>query len=436
MIQLEKRRLIWSLHLATRDITAVLSEGSEKSSVIEMTSFMDILSSLGYDTRSDSLTEILRLAIVDGNSRLDTSLLFHVISEAVRKVRERNMMFWNTVITVSSSTIAWVDFRRKLSRWLSANDVNISQVKSLLVFAQEKVDRYNTGVVRKEDFISFCEDIMGVDCLLSPDITLLSTMVPVRKQRSAARIQPTDSVSLSSRLSVQARPVPIPTTTSIPVVDLRIIPRIPDKAEASDTIVESKSSTDALKGIRSRLGSQAFVKLFHSRMRYFFLLSNWRKEYAVDKKVENTSDFKARDNLRARLIVASVRSVMTRLILSAFNDLRSSVSPCSLVDEDLSAGIENAVAVGPSWTVTIQAVAVMNLIGVFRAALMRQKIVGYFTIRTGHCLDENYSLRMVSWAQSKQGRKDGKEAQERMILQPIPENSENLGTALEFDLSS
>ena len=430
MVQLDKRRLIWSLFSTSNDILLCLNERNGKSSTIEICEFLDILNSLGYDSRSDSLGEIIRLALIDGNHCIDTSLLFHVISEAVRKVRDRNLMFWNTVITVSSSTIAWVDFRRKLSRWLSSNDINVSQTKSILLFAQEKLDRTNAGVVRKEDFMAFCEEIMGVDCLLSPDITLLSTMAPVRRIRIIPRVAAADPIPLSTRTSV------VPKVTAIPVVDLNPISRPPVKTSVIDIgpTKDTAPSDKELQNIRIRLGVQTVLKLFHSRMRIVFLVDRLRRESSQITRKERVLQSPVISTEGVKLMISVVRHVQARRMLGAFMHLNNFAAPCSLVDEDLGPSMDSEIAPGPSWTVTIQAVAVMNLIGVCRAALMRLKLVGYFTIRTGHCLDDNYSLRMVSWSQSKQGKKDAKEANDR-ILQPIPENSENLDSQLEFDLS-
>lgn len=431
MVQLEKRRLIWSLFASSNEIHHSISETLGNRATLEMGEFLDVLGSLGYDSRSDSLIEILRLALVDGNLCLDIGLLFHVLGEAVRKVRDRNHMFWNTVITVSSSTIAWVDFRRKLSRWLSSNELSVSHTKSILLFAQERLDRTNAGVVRKEDFLAFCEEIMGVDCLLSPDITLLSTMAPVRRVRVIPRIVAAEPIPVSTRTSMPKAPM-------IPVVELNPIPRPPLKTSVvdADPGKDKTQNIRELHNIRLRLGVEALMKLFHSRMRILFLLDHLRRESNTNSIGKATILTRAESySPGARLMTSVIRSIQSRHMLKAWMELKTFVAPCSLVDEDLGPVMDNEMAPGPSWTVTIQAVAVMNLIGVCRAALMRQKLIGYFTIRTGHCLDENYSLRMVSWSQSKQGKKDAKEAIER-ILQPIPENSENLDSQFEFDLSS
>jgi hypothetical protein len=432
MVQLEKRRLIWSLFTASEEVLSTLSVRHGKSSTIEMALLLDILGSLGYDVRSDSLTEILRLSLIDGNQSLDISLLFHVIGEAVRKVRDRNLMFWNTVITVSSSTIAWVDFRRKLSRWLSSNDLNVSQVKIVLLYAQERLDRGNTGVVRKEDFMSFCEEIMGVDCLLSPDITVLSTMAPVRRLRMNPRsVVAADIMPLSSRPS-QPKPIPVP------IVELHSVARVPVKSAANELENDMKKRDElaSLRLIRARLGSQAIVRFFHSRMRLVFLMYNLGRGLNQEKNAVSVPN-DIRESGRARLLVSVVRSIVIRTMMKTWGDLKTSIAPCSLVDaNDEAPDINDDIASGPSWTVTIQAVAVVNLICVLRVALTRLKLFGYLTIRTGHCLDENYSLRMVSWSQSKQGRKDAQDANERVILQTIQENSENRENRFEFDLSS
>jgi hypothetical protein len=429
MVQLDKRRFIWSLYLSSNEIVSFLNERKRGAPTIEMSEFLDLLGSLGYDSRSDSLIEILRLALIDGNHCVDTSLLFHVIGEAVRKVRHRNVMFWNTVITVSSSTIAWVDFRRKLSRWLSSNELNVSQVKSILLYAQEKLDRTNAGVVRKDDFMAFCEEIMGVDCLLSPDITLLSTMAPVRRIRLIPKVIASDPPSAITRSNA------VPKATSIPVVDLNPIPRPPVKTSVVDIEIPKgrEPGLVELHHIRVRLGSQAVLKLFHSRMRLPFLVYRLRHESATRKNINIERSTRHREG--ARLMSSIIRSMITREVLRVLVTLKNLAAPCSLVEDDLAPIMDGEMPPGPSWTVTIQAVAVVNLIGVCRAALMRLKLVGYFTIRTGHCLDENYSLRMVSWSQSKQGKKDAKDAHDR-ILQPIPENTENLDSQFEFDLSS
>jgi len=432
MVQLDKRRFIWSLYLSSNEIVSLLNERKGGAPTIEMSEFLDLLGSIGYDGRSDSLIEILRLALIDGNQCVDASLLFHVIGEAVRKVRDRNVMFWNTVITVSSSTIAWVDFRRKLSRWLSSNELNVSQVKSILLYAQERLDRTNSGVVRKDDFMAFCEEIMGVDCLLSPDITLLSTMAPVRRVRLIPKVIASDPSSAITRINA------VPKATSIPVVDLNPIPRPLVKTSVVDieTPKVREPGLIELHHIRVRLGSQALLKLFHSRMRLPFLVHRLGHESATSETRKNINiERSTRHHGGARLMGSIIRSMMTREVLRVLVTLQNLAAPCSLVDDDLAPIMDGEMPPGPSWTVTIQAVAVMNLIGVCRAALMRLKLVGYFTIRTGHCLDENYSLRMVAWSQSKQGKKDAKDANDR-ILQPIPENTENVDSQFEFDLSS
>ena len=230
----------------------------------------------------------------------------------------------------------------------------------------------------------------------------------------------------------QAKPLPVP------IVELHSVARIPVKTTVTelDNDLPKKDEQSSLRDIRIRLGFQVIVRFFHSRMRRVFLMYsigpglNPVKKQAIPP--ENLRDHEGVQRLRS-----AVRWIITRVLMRAFVDLKTSIAPCSLVDDiDGSPIIDEDIASGPSWTVTIQAVAVVNLICVLRVALTRLKLFGYLTIRTGHCLDENYSLRMVSWSQSKQGRKDGQEANDRVILQTIQENAENLEGRFEFDLSS
>jgi len=419
MVQLDKRRLIWSLNSSSIEISSFVNKTIGGSTIIDLSKFLSTLSELGYDSRSEALADISKLALIDGHQSIDITLLFHVISEAVRKVRERNVLFWNTVMTVSSGSIAWIDFRRKLSKWLSANNVGVGQIKNIMSIVQEGLDRSGTGLVRRDEFLGFCEEILGVDCLLSPDIVFLSSMGPVRRLNPGK--QPPRMVRTS--------PPPSTTAHAPPVVPLH---RMGESTPVAKTgLNEPLLMRYEIKGMRIKSGIRMIARtLFRPSWMKLVLNPATTRQMPQPPIVHIPKVEPRKDTQNVVYMLLAIRKVRQRVIWSAWCcmtrlDHVEVVNEVHVVDDAPPA---------PSWTVTIQAVAVTNLYGVLRAAIARSKLCGYFTIRTGRSLDENYTMRMISWAQSKQGKNDGKVAmnEAREILAPVDENE---GDPLEFDLS-
>jgi hypothetical protein len=288
-------------------------------------------------------------------------------------------------------------------------------MKNIIGIVQQGVDRNGTGVVRKEEFLLFCEEIMGIDCLLSPDIIFLNSMGPVRKTPGPPK-------------SKQVRSSPPPISTQLPIVPLNSI--------RSNTTITSPSKNTIEVSAMAHFRVKSAVRIltqftFAKTWRSIILATRSKLSVGIAPPVVQIPRLHHGDCIALLLTICKVRQ---RVILNSLRYL--SMRPVTEVinAEVVSSNYESSEPPGPSWTVTIQAVAITNLFGVIRGALARSKLVGYFTIRTGRTLDENYSMRMVSWSQSKQARKDAHAASTdtREVLAPIHENS---GDLLEFDLS-
>lgn len=424
----QKRSIIWRLHDISHNVLqCVHSSGVDNG--------LYLLGNLGIDTKTETFTEIVDFAQVDGDF-VDIGAFFNVVSESVLRVKNRNLLFWNTVMTVSGASIAWIDFRRKFSRWLSANGMSIGHSKTVLSFVQSNVDRTNSGVVRKETFLKFAEDLMGIECLLSPEGLVAVDSIPALKSN-----QPRTAGSDRPRQKPASTPPPPPITHE-PVKSFLafaeplspiVVERIDETSTSSHQI--TRKTSNAMQSIRFKLAIAAIHKAFVARTRTLFAL------YRIDSMGSRTDEVRlirtervATDS-RARFLGLCVKSLLEKLKLRSFmclHTLRMSPEVYASIDEDVTED-----AAGPSWTVTIQAVAVSNLFGILRTSLSRALMPAFFSIKGGRSVDEYCPTKKVSWAQSKQGKKDSQAALQNYshgVLMPINENIPY--ERIEFDLSS
>jgi hypothetical protein len=412
--------------------------------------FLRILESFEFDCASPALSEVLKIALSDDQSYIDVQILFHVIGEAVAKVRDRNVSFWITVMTITGSSISWVDFRRKLSKWLSTNGMNIGQIKNVITFVQQNVDPHSTGLVRKDTFLKFADDLMGHDCILSP-----GSFLSLAQEESSKAAPP-----------ITRPPVGESTHIKLPIPKV-LAPRTPIPgtivAHSSQIVASSlkqKAESPSLLAIRQKLAVGGLHKLVSSRMRILFALFRIASvEQTIPTRQEpKIATPRLHDKSAALAVGMAVQLVRKRLLLQAFDGVRYNVEDkeetvvqvpeqeqeTTVVQAGADALLDNDC--GPSWTVTIQAVAVSNLFGIIRTALCRASMPAYFSIKSGHSVDVFNPLKKVLWAQSSQGKRDSMAAlgkQPRGVLAPINENlpSTNLVKAnipsrgIEFDLS-
>ena len=424
MVQIEKRRLIWYLHSLSSDVLPQFKSRDGQIGRAPVAHLLHCLTTLGVDVTSPILSEIVSLTKDDDREHVDVSLLFHVLAEAVGKILDRNALFWNTVMSVSSTSVAWIDFRRKLSKWLSTNGMGLVHIKNVLSYVQQNVDKNSSGIVRKEAFLKFTEEIMGIDCLLSPDALMPEATPMVRPSNLRKPIPMREAQSVRQEAPVVERhdslsPISLPETITPPVKAARA------------------AVTGALSVIRIRLAFDSLSKLFNSRTRIFFALNRIigqtertksqppaKQPYAVSRPTRETE---------AKFLASLVTHVSQRIVWAAFSNLR-----CSGSKEERGPAREEEQeghASGPSWAVTIQAVAIANLFGIFRTSLVRCVMPSFFALKAGCRVDSSFPPRRVLWAQSKQGKKDSQAAMgiaPRGVLQPIQENV----SPLEFDLSS
>lgn len=410
MVNIEKRYCFWHLNSQAPQILKRIQADGGNVSIYPLENFYKLLERLGFDRNSSALWEVLKIAVTDDQSAIDTQVLFHVIAEAVAKVRDRNVSFWMTVITITGSSISWVDFRRKLSKWLSTNGMGIPQIKNVITFVQQNVDPQSSGLVKKESFLKFAEDLMGHDCLLSPESFLAVTLNATTP--AVARAAPQQSFQQES-------------LTRSPV----IAPHAGDISSPAD-------SSSGLNTIRLKLGVGSLQKLFASRQRIVFALFRISSINNSEQKTRNlrtpveSNQRKPGGSLALLLAVQLV--ILRRLHVSFFQIARSR----SYWEDTKESGKQEAIEIsddedesGPSWTVTIQAVAVANLFGILRTCLSRAVMPAYFSIKSGHCVDVYNPLRKVLWAQSNQGKKDSLTAlgkQPRATLEPINENTSEM----------
>ena len=435
MVQVEKRRLIWQLHASTQEILDYADSISESSQLIPADVLLDVLRTFEFDDRSPVLIDIVKLALSDDREMADIGLLFHVISEAVSKVLDRNVLFWNTVMAVSSSSIAWIDFRRKLSKWLSTNGMGVSHIKNVIAFVQQNVDKTSSGIVRKDTFLKFTEEIMGIDCLLSPEALVESTTQAAKPSivRKPAPIRPqpmrmNEVVMPPAQIEPSVSVVePFHLATIQPALALTSVQQVvstPIGTEAAVPPIQVREVSKELQSVRLRMGVGIFLRLAAARMRVFFHEMIPPAFKLVPVKLKSAE---------ARNLISVVKVITQRVKFSAFASIRAnSLLGIPVVRPEDEAGED---AGGPSWTVTIQAVAVANLFGILRTSLTRLTLPAFFSLKTGRCIDENYPPRRVLWSQSSQGKRDAQTAQpviSKGILLPI---QENIG-GLEFDLST
>ena len=340
-------------------------------------------------------------------------------------------------MTVTGSSMAWVDFRRKLSKWLSTNGMNIAQVKNVITFVQRNVDPQSTGSVRKETFLKFADDLMGVDCLLSPGSFLsLAAEEPVRPPQPFTRSPTPENVPIRlpppKNLAVRT---PVPGT---------IVPRSPHVVASKPG---SQSESSNLLAIRRKLAVGSLQKLVVSRMRILFALFRISPAEKPRPVVEQRPAARVPDRSAAVAILMAVQLVRRRLLTQAYVALRYVSTEPEPENEQETTVVQSVPdESGPSWTVTIQAVAVSNLFGILRTSLCRAAMPAFFSIKSGHSVDVYNPLKKVLWAQSSQGKRDALAAagkQPRGALAPINENmpsssqvKENVPVkGIEFDLS-
>lgn len=427
MVQLDKRRLIWELNNASSDILQLLERVIGNSRSIQYSEFMSVLIHFGFED-SPTLHEILGLALESNSRFIDIELLFQVIGQAVSRIMDRNALFWNTVMTVSSSSIAWVDFRRKLSKWLAANGKDVLAIKRIVSFVQDNVEKHSPGLVRKEAFLKFTQRIMGVDCLLDY-VPVAPSRVETIPRLASVAVRPM-SVS-PDRESIPEEKLPTPKVTPRvavgkvvaskqppPVVTLKMVDPMGTKQPspvATLKMVEPIGSGE-LVNIRVRLGAGILEKLVFSRIRWWFVVDTICSEKILHRVADG----------RVQFLIASISHINKRLKHGAFSRIAAHEE-----SHDVAADLTGDP--GPSWAITIQAVAVTNLFGIMRSALTRATLPALLNIRAGRRIDRNYPPPTL-FSQAKQGRKDAEVALlgiSRGALQPINENR----GLVEFDLS-
>ena len=434
MVQIDKRKLIWALNSASSRILESVDHATGGSKHVELEVFLSILDSCGLDSESLALGDILRLAVVEGTSSIDANLLFQVISEAVVRILDRNLIFWNTVMTLSSSSIPWIDFRRKLSRWLSSSGMDLPNIRSIVTFVQYNVDKQATGMVKKDVFLRFAENVMGVDCLLCLDeLQANSTDIripePIRLPFPAGGTIP--------RVSVEDNKVEVHDLGDLgTAVTLRenfwkesLPEEVRSNAPTETHYIAKENAKRELFEIRGRLGVGILAKIVTGRLRWWFVLNTIRRADASDTQRECLIP-----DARAHYLTSCLTAVTKRLRFSAFSTIRRLCLPSSLQVPIVNLEGEEEDSGGPSWSVTIQAVAVTNLFGIMRSALTRTRLPALLSLKAGRCVDENCPPPVL-WAQSKQGKKDAQVAMvgtSKGVLQPIQENI----STLEFDLSA
>jgi hypothetical protein len=460
MVNIEKRFCFWRLHSFADRIFEIVETRGYGTPSIHIDEFLEILDYFGFDNQSPALSDVLKVAQSDDSSHIDVQILFHVIGEAVNKIRDRNISFWITVMTITGASISWVDFRRKLSKWLSTNGMGIAQIKNVISFVQQNVDPLCSGSVKKDTFLRFVDDLMGYDCLLCPGS--FSQLQDERPKGSAWSPQPS---SITRNSAVKYNPDTKKSGVIMTVSPLETARPSPPAAFPSISVEKSSQSRSStgLSVIRLRLAVGCMQKLTSNRLRVFFALfriasisqiSNVGAPQGIEgkRRVQRDSNregtismFLSMQLVRRRLLLQALR------LMSAVSSRRltSDVSTCqtqepTMVQIGADALLDDSP--GPSWTVTIQAVAVANLIGILRTCLTRAIMPAYFSLKSGHSVDIYNPLRKILFAQSKQGQKDSLMAVPktgRVALQPISENAvetnlfkENIPEkALEFDLS-
>lgn len=438
MVHIEKRKQIWDLFHVIDDFKSRHISDKGSFGRISQDNFLSELTEYGFKPDSRILHDIVALAIVENDQRVDLDLLFHVISQAVQKVLDRNLMFWNTIISVSSPTIAWIDFRRKLLKWLSNNGVGVVHSKNALIFVEKVLDKDGLGLVRKEDFLRFTEELMGIDCLLSEEGIRESShsrrplrrkhVVPISNPRSrhiSSHVAPNSSHDYSFREPPDAF-IESPHLVQAPVVPLRGFEEVAD-------VVNTPSSPEKkeLCLIRLRLGVGMLDRLVESRIRHLLgIIRSFQRSGSVDTVVIPSSvcnpEICTAGILKVALVVDRVLFRLTNNAFRKLSELESGSIELSTPDEP-----ENESCMGPSWTVTMQAMAVATLHGILRNAITRALYPGLMSLRTGKTVDEIYAIRRVSYSQSKQGKLDAHAA---TLLDPIKENFPSAN--LEFDLST
>ncbi len=439
MVHIEKRKLIWDLYSIIDDFKSRQVSYNGAFGRITEDIFLSELAEYGFKPDSRVLHDIVALAVVENDQRVDLDLLFHVISQAVQKVLDRNLMFWNTIISVSAPSIAWIDFRRKLLKWLSNNGVGPAHAKNVLYFAEKALDKDGLGIVRKEDFLKFTEELMGIDCLLTEEIIrdgfhgtkpVRRKSIPVLTSRSKLvnRISPLNPLNESGLRKTPDQYSESSTGIRAPIVPLRTVADAVQDGEESSASAPGNNESNL---IRIRLGIGILERLTDGRMRYLFGV------YRSLVRNNDTKEISAVNHAQVskRVVVAMVlivQAILFRLKANSFkmflrNESESSKTP--LLNEP-----EEEAGSGPSWTVTMQAMAVATLHGILRNAITRAVYPGLMSIRTGKTIDEIYAIKRVSYSQSKQGRMDAQAAMGMPLLDPIKENLPS--TNLEFDLST
>ena len=475
MVQIEKRQYIWRLNVLSSDICQRIEHFFGPNPIISIRDFLSIIGALGFDCSSLVLADILRLAMTDDSTEIDVSLLFHVIGEAVQKIRDRNVLFWNTVMTITGASISWIDFRRKLSRWLSTNGMGVGHVKNVINFVQQNVDRNSSGIVRKEAFLRFTDDLMGIDCLLSPEGLVALATQPTRVTLPIGKPEQPVPIFYSAQVTAppfqrQTPPEPVQVAfqqSSAPVND-RIAAmepltpiQMPREAVTTSSAHPRADNRESMFNIRIKLGVSNLVKVLSARTKTLFALyridavSRSRSPPVIEPAPSvKSAEIERRPTSAVRktdcqLMQFAIRLAYIRVLGASFSKLRATEIPNKKLDAgvDESKGSADDESSGPSWTVTIQAVAVSNLFGIMRTWLTRATMPAYFSLKSGHSVDVYNPLRKVLWSQSNQGKKDGLAAASKIpksTLHPISENTrigfedkENAPISeLEFDLST
>lgn len=443
MNQLQRRSVLWQLNSLSSEVLQYVKSAHRHGGLAPTSEIVNLLSNLGVDPTSTTLKEIIEFS-VEEEGFVDINAFFNVVSESVLRVKNRNLLFWNTVMTVSGASIAWIDFRRKFSRWLSANGMGIGHSKTVLSFVQSNVDRTNSGVVRKDTFLKFAEDLMGIESLLNPEgLVAVDNANNVKVESGFKKPIPQRIAIIDKPRNVtkpaSTPPLPLNNQESHMSIPLQVEPMSPiiveyvSDASSSSSRQHAHRKSEAIEIIRMKLAISAIQKVLVSRIRFVFSLCRISK---LDTEIElKKSETKGSARMQARFLGLCLRLILQRIISKALRRLSIRQELPGLPDDYDRDVTEDAA--GPSWTVTIQAVAVSNLFGILRTSLARALIPAFFSLRAGRPVDDYCPVRTVSWAQSKQGKKDSQAALQingASILKPINENIAYEG--IEFDLSS
>ena len=455
MINIEKRHCFWRLNLLADRFQQRIEATGHDPSNFPISKFLSISEAFGIDSKSSALHDVLKLAAGMDQEVLDTHVLFHVIREAVAKIRERNLSFWLTVMTVTAASISWVDFRRKLSKWLSTNGLTIAQSKNIIAFVQHNVDPNSTGLVRKEVFLKFADDLMGYDCLLSPDSIIKLGQSPDVREPAVSR-GVVDSSERSRTYHIECTP-PETIRTTAQKEYVKFNESVFEPRHNPLTPNEVSEQSMAMVNIRRKLALSSLEKLFEARLRVFFVIfrissapssQRPRQRAPVALEEPDRSSLRSFAFLVKLLHQRTLAHALSRLLsFSLSSERQASLQPYPSAEAGVGEG--GVSDEGPSWTVTIQAVAIANLFGILRTCLVRAQMPGFFSLKSGHSIDVYHPIRKILWAQSSQGKKDALVAvgKSRGVLQPIQENvttnrvgsentKENIPSSIvEFDLS-